>query len=235
MKISDIFDLTNILLLAIAVLIFFRLRSVLGRRTGNERPRLDPLTAREAGTPRDNVVTLPRSRDSVLSPEAHAQSVDDRLGKMPEDSKALLPLREIAAADPNFETGSFLAGAKVAYEMIVTAYAKGDRETLGNLLSREVYDSFNAVISEREARGETVEMNFVGITSADIVDAHLSGRVAQITVRFVSELITAVHDRTGEIVEGDLKTVRQVIDIWTFMRDLSSANPNWRLVATDSQ
>lgn len=154
---------------------------------------------------------------------------------MPEDSKALLPLREIAAADPNFETGSFLAGAKVAYEMIVTAYAKGDRETLGNLLSREVYDSFNAVISEREARGETVEMNFVGITSADIVDAHLSGRVAQITVRFVSELITAVHDRTGEIVEGDLKTVRQVIDIWTFMRDLSSANPNWRLVATDSQ
>jgi predicted lipid-binding transport protein (Tim44 family) len=236
LQISEIFDLTNILLLAVAVLIFFRLRSVLGRRTGNERPRLDPYAAPDGGSPRDrnNVVTLPRAQDRTPGAEAPAASVDDRLGQISDGDRALEPLRQIAAADPSFEVPSFLNGAKAAYEMIVTAYAHGDRETLHNLLSPEVYDSFNAVISERESRSETTEFSIVGISSAGIVDAQLIERAAHVTVRFVSELVTAVRNKAGEVVEGDLKAVRQVTDIWTFARDVNSPDPNWRLVATDT-
>jgi predicted lipid-binding transport protein (Tim44 family) len=232
---SDIFDLTNLLLLAVAVIIFLRLRSVLGRRTGNERPRLDPYAAPDGGAPRDNnVVTLPRTEVRPPAPRQTGPSIDERLASLPAESNALGPLREIAAADPAFDASMFLSGAKVAYETIVGAYAHGDRETLRNLLSSEVYDSFNAVITERESRGETAEFSFVGLASADISDAHLEEQMAHITVRFVSDLVTAVRDRAGNVVEGDLKAVRRVTDVWTFARDVRSPNPNWRLVATDS-
>jgi predicted lipid-binding transport protein (Tim44 family) len=233
---SDILDLTNILLLAVAVIVFLRLRSVLGRRTGNERPTL-PRTASDAfGSPpdRDNVIPLPRTDVRPAQAAPAGAGVDERLGNLPEDSRALKPLREIAAADPNFDLGAFLKGAKVAYEAIVTAFAHGDRQTLHNLLSPEVYDSFNGVISERESREETTEFSFVGISSADVTDASLNGQNAHITVRFVSELVTAVRDRMGNVVEGDGKAVRRVTDVWTFARDVRAANPNWRLAATDS-
>jgi predicted lipid-binding transport protein (Tim44 family) len=234
---GDIFDLTNILLLAVAVAIFLRLRSVLGRRTGDEQPRLDRYAARDAAAQpaRDNnVVPMPRAEPRPSGNQPSGQNLDDRLGALPQGSRALEPLREIAKADPSFDTGSFLKGAKIAYEAIVTAYARGDRETLHNLLSREVFDSFSSVISERESRGETNELSFVGISSADIVDAHLADRIAHVTVRFVSELVTAVRDKEGNVIEGDLKAVRQVTDVWTFARDVASPNPNWQLVATDS-
>ncbi len=237
MTMSDIFDLTNLLLLAVAVAIFLRLRSVLGRRTGDDETRIDRYAARDAaGQPaRDsNVIPMPRAEPAPSGGLSPAQNVDDRLGALPKDSRALEPLREIAKADPSFETGSFLKGAKIAYETIVTAYARCDRETLRNLLSREVFESFNTVISERESRGEANELSFIGISSADFVDAQLADRVAHVTVRFVSELVTAVRDRAGNVIEGDIKAVRQVTDIWTFARDLTSPNPNWRLVATDS-
>ncbi len=236
MTMSDIFDLTNILLLAVAVAIFFRLRSVLGRRTGNERPRLDPYAARDAAGPRDsNVVTLPPRPDArPASVQPSGPSIDERVGTLTEDSRALEPLRRIAEADPSFDTSSFLKGAKVAYETIVTAYAKGDRETLRNLLSREVFESFSSVIAERESRGETNEFSFVGISSADIIDANLADRIAHVSVRFISELVTAIRDQAGNVIEGDIKAVRQVTDVWTFARDVSSLNPNWQLVATNS-
>ena len=239
MTMSDIFDLTNILLLAVAVAIFLRLRSVLGRRTGDEQPRLDRYTPRDAAGPaRDNrdsnVIPMPRAEMPPSGGQPSAASVEERLGTLPEGSRARDPLREIAKADPSFDTSSFLKGAKVAYEAIVTAYASGDRETLRNLLSRDVFESFSSVISERESRGETNEFSFVGISSADIVDAHLADRVAHVTVRFVSELVTAVRDKAGNVIEGDIKAVRQVTDVWTFARNVTSPNPNWQLVATDS-
>ncbi len=237
MTMSEIFDLTNILLLAVAVAIFLRLRSVLGRRTGDEQPRLDRYAPRDAAPQpaRDNnVVPIPRAEPMPSNGQSPGQSVDDRLGTLPEGSRALEPLREIAKADQSFDTGSFLKGAKIAYEAIVTAYARGDRDTLRNLLSRDVFESFSSVISERESRGETNEFSFVGIGSADIVDAHLADRVAHITVRFVSDLVTAVRDRAGNVIEGDIKAVRQVTDVWTFARNVTSPNPNWQLVATDS-
>ncbi len=232
MQTSDIFDLTNILLLGVAVLIFFRLRSVLGRRTGNERPRLDPYAAPD-GLPSKNVIPM-RPEAGPPPAQAPGRPLEERLDGLPQESPALEPLREIAAADPTFDAAGFLRGAKAAYEMIVTAYAEGDRQTLRNLLSPEVYDSFSTVISERESRGETTVFSFVGILSADIIGGHLAGRVAHVVVKITSELVTAVRDRAGVVVEGDTKAVRQVTDIWTFARDVTSTNPNWRLVATDS-
>jgi predicted lipid-binding transport protein (Tim44 family) len=232
---SDIFDLTNILLLAVVAIVFFRLRSVLGRRTGNERPRLDPYASPASSPEREgNVITLPKAEVRIPGAQPAARGIDERLGGIPQDCRALSPLREIAAADASFDAASFMSGAKAAYEAIVTAYAHGDRPTLSNLLSPEVYDSFNAVINERETRGETTEFSFVGISSAEVSDAHLAGQIAHVTVRFVSDLVTAVLNSAGTVVEGDTKAVRQVTDIWTFSRDVRSPNPNWRLVATDS-
>ncbi|KAI95859.1 calcium-binding protein [Rhodomicrobium udaipurense JA643] len=230
---SDIFDLTNILLLAVAVAIFLRLRSVLGRRTGDEETRLGNY-ARDAASTRDNVVPLPRAEPRPGGAPSAGPSVDERLANVPEDSAVRAPLRQIATADPSFDTASFVNGAKIAYESIITAYAKGDRETLRHLLAPEVFDSFNVVINDREASGETVEFHFVGISSSEIVEAQLLGRVAQVKVRFVSDLVTATRDKHGEVVDGDDKAVRQVTDIWTFSRDVSSPNPNWQLVATDA-
>lgn len=238
MQTSDIFDLTNILLIGVAVLIFFRLRSVLGRKTGEERPRFDPYAPGTAQSQdRDsNVVPLPRTpvRMPESRPESASKSVDERLSGLPAESPALPPLRDIATADQSFEITGFFKGAKAAYETVVTAYAHGDRETLRGLLSPEVYDSFNSVIAERESREETTEFSFVGILSADITDASLAGQIARVTVQFVSELVTAVRDRMGNVVEGDVKSVRRVTDLWTFERDVRSPNPNWRLVATNS-
>ena len=127
-----------------------------------------------------------------------------------------------------------LTGARAAYEMIVTAYATGDRRTLKNLLSREVYEGFDAAIREREARGETTETQFVAIVSADIINAELRGRTAQITVRFVSQLISVTRDKSGAVIEGNPEKVNDVTDIWTFARDLSSSDPNWKLIATEA-
>ncbi|MFT4079186.1 Tim44/TimA family putative adaptor protein [Rhodomicrobium sp.] len=230
---SDIFDLTNILLLAVAVAIFLRLRSVLGRRTGDEETRLGNY-ARDAAPARDNVVPLPRAEPRPGVTPQGGPSVDERVGNFPEDSAVRAPLRQIATSDPSFDTASFVNGAKIAYESIITAYAKGDRETLRHLLAPEVFDSFNVVINDRESRGETVEFHFVGMSASEIVEAHLSGRIAHIKVRFVSDLVTATRDKHGAVVDGDDKAVRQVTDIWTFSRDVGSPNPNWQLVATDA-
>ena len=143
-------------------------------------------------------------------------------------------LDAIVAEDPTFDLKHFLAGARAAYEMIVTAFAEGDRKSLKNLLSREVYDGFETAIREREGRGETAETRFVSIDKADITGAELRGRAAQITVRFVSQLVSVTHDRAGAVIDGSPDKVTEVTDVWTFARDLSVRDPNWKLVATEA-
>jgi len=138
------------------------------------------------------------------------------------------------AVDGSFDVKHFLAGARAAYEMIVTAFAAGDRRTLRGLLSREVYDGFEAAIRERESRGEIVETRFVSIDKADITGAELRGRAAQITVRFVSQLVSVTHHRSGAVIEGSPDKVTDVTDVWTFARDVVSRDPNWKLVATEA-
>ena len=231
-------DIYTIIFLALAVFIFLRLRSVLGQRTGRERPPYDPYSARDAvRTPAsDKVVALP-TRGGEPAPQAAepAPAPADRWKGVAEQGTALANgLDAIVAEDNSFDAKHFLTGSRAAYEMIVTAFAEGDRRSLKNLLSREVYDGFESAIRERENRGETTETRFVSIDKADLVGAELRGKTAQVTVRFVSQLISVTHDRTGAAIEGSPEKVTEVTDVWTFARDISSRDPNWKLVATEA-
>jgi predicted lipid-binding transport protein (Tim44 family) len=123
----------------------------------------------------------------------------------------------------------------MAYEMIIDGFAKGDKAALKNLLSKDVFEGFARAIDERQAQGHRVESRFVGIDKATIQSASLlGGKKAAITMAFVSELITATYDRAGEVIDGDPKEIREVTDVWTFERDVTSRNPNWKLVATEA-
>lgn len=229
-----LFDIYTIIFLALAVFIFLRLRSVLGQRTGRERPPYDPYSARDAVRPssNDNVVTLPGRGAEV--PQKSAEAVERWKGIAEAGSAVAVGLDAIARDDKSFDAKQFVGGGRAAYEMIVTAFAEGDRRTLKNLLSREVYDGFEAAICGRESRGEKSETRFVSIDRADIIGAELRGRIAQVTVRFVSQLISTTRDRSGHVIDGSPEKVTDVTDVWTFARDVTSRDPNWKLVATEA-
>ncbi len=240
-------DLTTLLFLVLAVVIFLKLRSVLGRRTGHEQTRYDRLKAQQEAAQRngklvgqDKVITLPRrERDEVeVRPAAESAvrtDVEERAKGLAAGNGGLAEgLIGIIRADPTFDPDQFLKGARAAYEIIVTAFAEGNRKTLKDLLSRDVYDGFAGAITEREARGEQIDQSFVGIRSADIVEAELKNGLAQLSVKFVSELISATRDKAAEVISGDPKRIKEVTDIWTFAREVASRNPNWRLVATQA-
>lgn len=230
---GHILDVYNIILLVLAVVIFLRLRSVLGRRTGSERPPIDPRATRdriEAPAERDNVIPIPRPHANGAEPTESGEPPKP----LASNSAVDRALRMIASADRSFDATHFLNGARIAYEMIVTSFAAGDRKTLKPLLSKEVFDGFVAAIQDREAREETVETTFVGIDKADFVEASLRGPLAQVTVRFVSQLVTVTRDKNGEIVDGDPNRVSELIDVWTFERTTTSNDPNWYLVATQA-
>lgn len=233
----DVFDIYTIIFLALEVFIFLRLRSVLGQRTGRERPPYDPYAAREPVRPApEKVVALPNRTPEAVAPKpAEPVEPGERWKGIAETGSPLAAgLDAIAAGDANFDPQHFLTGARAAYEMIVNAFAEGDRRTLKNLLSREVYDGFEAAITGREKRGETVENRFVSIDNAEITAAELRGRTAQLTVRFQSKLVTATRDKNGNVIDGNAEKVTDITDVWTFARDLSSRDPNWKLVATEA-
>lgn len=228
-------DFGTIFFLVVAIVIFVQLRNVLGRRTGNERPPFDPYSNRgkadDAAPSSDNVVSLPGRKKPGEGENAYAAI--DAFAKPGTDLNK--GLRAIKDADTTFDPKTFVDGAKMAYEMIVMAYADGDRKTLKNLLSREVYDGFVNAISEREQKSEKIQSSFVGIDKADIVSAEMKGSEAHLTLRIVSELISATRDKAGEVIDGDPETVAEVKDVWTFARDTRSRDPNWKLVATEAE
>lgn len=231
----EFFDFGTIFFLVAAIVIFFQLRNVLGRRTGNERPPFDPYTAARAGSktegaPAENVVSLPRRKGAAEDENVYA-SID---AVAPTGSDLNRGLRAIFDADPTFDPKTFADGAKMAYEMIVMAYADGDRRTLKNLLSREVHDGFVAAIADRESRSEKIQSSFVGIDKAQIVNAEMKGSEAHVTMRIVSELISATRNAEGEVIDGDPEKVAEVKDVWTFARDTRARDPNWKLVATEA-
>jgi predicted lipid-binding transport protein (Tim44 family) len=231
-------DLTTWVTLAVAVFIFLRLRSVLGKRTGYQRPPEDTLARRRANGAgaNDKVVPLPKQAPQAEKEGAEvAQSVIE-IDRIAKPGTALnRRLREIATADPTLRPDEFLNGAKMAYEMIVTAFADGDRKTLKNLLSREVYDGFAKAISERESRSEQVRAQFIGIDAAKITAGEILKNEVHITVRFVSQIVSATMDAAGKVIDGDPDKIVEVTDLWTFARDPRSKDPNWRLVATESE
>lgn len=236
---SESFDIYTLLFLVLAVVIFLRLKSVLGRRTGNE-PNPNPYTTNrdnQSGNSNDTVVAMPGHEDVL---ERQAQRIEERSAE--ERVTAFVPLTHpmadglmsIAEADDGFDPKEFMKGAKMAYEMIVTAFAAGNKKELTSLLSKDVFDSFSGAIDARKKRGETVDSSFVGIDKADITQAGLKGDQAEVTVRFESQLISAVRSKDGEIIEGDPNDLQSVTDIWTFAHPVKDANPNWKLVATKS-
>ena len=241
---QDVFDIYTIIFLALAVFIFLRLRSVLGQRTGRERPPYDPYAAREPVRPAgENVVALPNRANEANLAKPDEKPDDAEAAKAPGDrwkgiAKAGTPLAAgldaVVELDRSFDPAQFLIGARAAYEMIVNAYAEGDRRSLKSLLSRDVYDGFEAAIVDREKRGDTVENHFVSIDNAEITAAELRGRNAQLTVRFQSKMVTVTRNKAGEVTDGNADKVTDVTDVWTFARDLGSRDPNWKLVATEA-
>ncbi len=197
--------------------------------------------ASRCGPAPEKVVALPnRTPDASQKPAEPAEPaepatpVERWAGVAAVGSPVAAGLDAIFAADPTFEGKHFLAGARAAYEMIVNAYAEGDRRTLKNLLSREVYDGFESAINEREKRGELVESRFVAIDKAEITSAEQRQRTAQITVRFVSQIVSVTRDKTGKVIDGNPDKVSDITDVWTFARDTTSRDPNWKLVATEA-
>jgi predicted lipid-binding transport protein (Tim44 family) len=231
-------DIYTIIFLALAVFIFLRLRNVLGQRTGGERPPFD-RAARDVlrGAQDNNVVPLPGTVIDATAPAPTAEvvPVTDRWKGIAEIGTPLAQgLNAIASHDSSFDANHFIAGARGAYEMIVLAFANGDRRALKDLLSSEVYDSFEGVIKEREKKEQKTETRFVSIDKAEIVGAEVRDRLAQLTVRFVSQMISVTRDKAGAIVDGSADKVSDITDVWTFARDIGSRDPNWKLVGTGS-
>jgi predicted lipid-binding transport protein (Tim44 family) len=209
----------------IAVFLVYRLRSVLGRRHGEERQRPNPFAtppnqpAPVEARERDNVVALPgRVRPTPPAPDEPRSLAEN--------------IAMVRGADPSFDEKTFVEGAKMAFGMIVTAFAEGDTATLRPLLSDEVYENFAAAIRERQRRGETLDTQIEAIRDADVVEAALEGRNALVTVRFITDQTNVTRDATGKIVDGDPDKPLEVVDIWTFARNTRSRDPNWTLIET---
>lgn len=229
-------DPLNLVLLAVAVFVIWRLYGVLGTRTGSERPPFDPFAGRttppEATQPA-GPRSLPQAGEEAATPAEAEEREPVWKGFAAEGSPLGLALVAIANADKGFAPKPFLDGAKLAYEMIVEAFAKGDKAALKPLLNRDVYDGFAGEIDGRAARGDTMATNFIGFQKADIVAAELAGTRAGITVKFLAEMITTTSNKAGDLIDGDPKVVREVTDIWTFERDVYARDPNWRLSSTE--
>ena len=222
-----------IILAAVAGFLFLRLREVLGRRTGHENPtdwgHLDPSRAErhEAGT--DTVIPFPGAEQpdpaTVHADIAAVTELDGPIGATLVEAKDL---------EPDFDAQRFLEGSRAAYEMILMGFEAGDKTTLRPLLADDVFESFESVIDQRATESLSVDARFVGLRSSKIEEArlHAESRQLQIDVRFDAEMIVAVRNAEGEIVDGDPTAVRRMNDLWTFQRQLGDPNPGWLLVET---
>ena len=236
-------NIITLFFLIVAALIFLNLRSVLGKRTGTEKPPFDPYNRDQREMERQSrpgddgkVITLPR-RDQQAQPQPDQMSNRyDAIDDFAQPGTELnAQLRRVYDADPSFDPRQFVDGAKAAYEMIVQAFAEGDRKSLKTLLSSDVYQGFDQAITAREKAGEKVKSTFVGIEKAEISNARLEGSEVTITMRIVSQLISATYNAAGEVIEGNAEDVIEVVDSWSFARDTRSRDPNWKLVETQSE
>jgi predicted lipid-binding transport protein (Tim44 family) len=214
------FPIDLILFGMIAAFLVLRLRSILGRRTGFERP---PAPYQAPVSPASPVI---EGRSEPVSPPP-ARVLPDPNSPVGET------LASMRASDPSFDPAAFLNGAENAFRMIVDAFARGDRATLRPLLSDATYASFDSAITAREAAGQTQVSEMRGIQSATIEQAELNATLAKLTVRFVSDQISLTNDAKGNPVAGT-DAVTELVDLWSFERDLMARDPAWRLVAASS-
>jgi predicted lipid-binding transport protein (Tim44 family) len=226
---GDGFQFLDIVLFAlVAGFLILRLRSVLGRRDGHHPRTTDPFTPRPKPEHADDTVVRLPDRDGRPTDAAPEVAPPAPRGSLEAG------LAQIKIADPRFDAEEFISGARIAFELILNAFAAGDTEALKPLLSPEVASNFAHSIRDRRAKGQRLERKLVTIQSATPVEAYMAGRTAHVTVKFVSEQVSTLFDSTDAIVEGDPKTVVEVTDFWTFARDTRSPDPNWILVATAS-
>lgn len=236
---SDSLQFVDIIIWAmIAGFIFLRLRSVLGRRTGDERPRQNRnprgFGQKSAGAAEDATEDArdgQNGRDAEFAP-AGAEG-DEGIGAF----HGLAPqvrqsLEAIWRRDKAFDLEVFLDGAKKAYEVILEGFWAGTRDDIRPFISDDIFDQFSSAIDAREKEGLTVENKLVETTELSVDDARLEGDIAEITLRFTSDIISITKNRDGDLVEGDMSDAVKVTDIWTFARNTQSRDPNWTLIAT---
>ncbi|ARE83619.1 Tim44-like domain protein [Roseovarius sp. EC-HK134] len=209
-----------LVLAGIAIFLILRLKSVLGTRDGFEGP------TRSAPAPE----TRRRREFEVIEGGPDHDIVDH----VPEDSDAAAALAEMKRIEPDFSVTTFLQGARGAYEMILMAFERGKLDEVTPFLDRDVYETFAQVVDAREQQGLTIEAEFIGVRELTLADARFDAdtRRAEISVRYVGELISVVRDSAGEIVEGVPGQSKRQKDVWTYERVMGADDPNWRLVAT---
>jgi predicted lipid-binding transport protein (Tim44 family) len=211
-----------IILFAIAAFVLYRLKSVIGTRTGYEPP-----SEGMQGPGRE-------SSHGGRSPQEEEEDELEASAAESLSAEARSALSEIRRVENDFSLQEFLHGARSAYEMILTAYEEGDRATLQDLLTPDVYQAFEGVIRQREEQGLTVESRFIGVRDIKVEKIVFDRETneADLTLRFVGEMIVAVRDSENRVVEGDPNEIRRQTDVWTFSRVMGSPNPNWLLSAT---
>ena len=209
-----------LVLAGIAVFLILRLKSVLGTRDGFEAPRADQPAAKSD-----------RRADFEVIDGGPDWDIVDHIA---EDTDAAGALADMKRIEPSFSVTDFLQGARGAYEMILMAFENGKLESVMPFLSEEVYEAFSQVVDARQEQGLTIDAEFVGLRETALADATLdqTSKSAEISVKFIAELVSVVRDSTGEIVEGAPNQSKKQKDVWTFERVMGAGDPNWRLVAT---
>ena len=211
-----------VILAMIAAFLGLRLYSVLGRRAEHEE---EPVPTRFERSEGGNV---PRP---VSAPATELPRRNRELAEFPPMIER--GLREISGADRRFDLLTFLEGAKAAYSMVLEAFWRGDKEELKQLCDDDVYQSFAAAIDAREAAGETLDNRLIRIEDTVVNSASLDGRTARIAVSFVADIASVVRDKNGTVVAGSLDDAIESRDVWTFSRNVDSADPDWLLDETD--
>ncbi len=212
-----------LVLAGIAVFLILRLRNVLGTRTGFEKPPVEGPA--KAGSRRGV------RRDFEVIEGGPDRDITDHVPDGSDDAKALAAMK---MAEPGFNVREFLEGSRQAYEMILMAFEKGDIDGVRGFLATEVQATFDEVISDRKARGLSIEAEILGVRETTLKAATFDRdeQLAQLTVRYQGELTSVVRNEAGDVVEGDPNEIRRQRDVWTFARNMGSDDPNWTLVAT---
>ena len=223
-------SLDIIIFAIVAAVLVARLKSILGTRHGEERKRHNPFKPNQ--DTRDTKADIRTPLHDADKDKSVPLVISDDLIKSDDPEAAKAGIKDIVAADHSFDLHEFIDGAKGAFEMVTTAFAAGDRDTLKMLLAEDLYDSFERVIKTREGQGMTAGYELHRIKDARIADARTGGVMAYVTVDFDIEQTTTLRDKDGNIVEGDADKINEVHDIWTFARDTRSDDPNWELVST---
>lgn len=226
------FDLTTIIFALLAAFVVWKVRSILGTRTGHEQPPQE-RSDRPSGAS-DVASTQHGAANDSIGRTQRDMAFETRWAPFASPGSDLwVNLDQLVKMDPSFAPREFLEGAKAAYEMILIAFSTGDRTILQPLLSKEVFESFSSAISEREINRQVAETTLVSIDRAEIKKLVLKGSIVQILVGFNSKLISAIRDASGAVIEGSSEKVVDMTDVWTFARDSGSRDPNWRLISTE--